>query len=378
MRNKRFTLTREQVALLAQIRGKEVNNFAFKNGNVRIRLNPKEQKALKLEEFRNSSSKTVAISENVSNEELKKLCDLYSKEEIGVMIEHRENIKPIELLDIEIPPSDKDRNVGILLMSDWHADETVRASTVLNKNEYNSDIASKRIKMFFANTVKMLKKRPVDELIIGCLGDLIGGWIHEELAQTNSMTPMEGSLFVKTHIVSGLKLISDNLPDLERITFVGICGNHSRTTKKMQFANGYALSYEYFMYKDIEATCAVMGLNNIIFDIPQSEFAYIQCMGRKLLFAHGHQFKYAGGVGGIYPSMLRWYSKLNQTIKIDKAFIGHWHTIINIKEVVVNGTIKGFDAYAMGKGLPYEEPQQTFLILNDKRGFILHTPIFCD
>ena len=135
MRNKRFTLTREQVALLAQIRGKEVNNFVFKNGNVRIRLNPKEQKALKLGEFRHSGSESVAISENVSNEELKKLCDLYSKEEIGVMIEHRENIKPIELLDIEIPPSDKDRNVGILLMSDWHADETVRASTVLNKND---------------------------------------------------------------------------------------------------------------------------------------------------------------------------------------------------------------------------------------------------
>ena len=55
MRNKRFTLTREQVTLLAQIRGKEVNNFVFKNGNVRIRLTPKEQKALRLGEFRNSS-----------------------------------------------------------------------------------------------------------------------------------------------------------------------------------------------------------------------------------------------------------------------------------------------------------------------------------
>ena len=53
MRNKRFTLTREQVALLAQIRGKEVNNFVFKNGNIRIRLNVKEQKALKLGDFKN-------------------------------------------------------------------------------------------------------------------------------------------------------------------------------------------------------------------------------------------------------------------------------------------------------------------------------------
>lgn len=378
MPNNQVRLDKAQVEKLRQMRGVSSLHANFKRGKARFRLTLKEQKELSVGIYKEENLIYAPISENISNEVLTKLCDLYSKDEIDVMIEHRENLAPIELLDIVIPPSDKDRNVGILLMSDWHADEVVRASTVLNKNEYNSEIASQRIKMFFANAVKMLRKRPVDELIIGCLGDLIGGWIHDELSQTNSMTPMEGSLFVKTHIISGLKLLNDCLPELERITFVGICGNHSRTTKKMQFSNGYALSYEYFMYKDIESTCHMMGMNKIIFDIPQSEFAYIQCMGRKLLFAHGHQFKYAGGVGGIYPSMLRWYSKLNQTIKIDKAFIGHWHTIINIKEVVVNGSIKGFDAYAMGKGLAYEEPQQTFLILNDKRGFILHTPIFCD
>lgn len=376
MRNKRFVLNREQIRQLSEFRGREVKNLALKNGNVRIRLTPKEQAALGFGDFKDIN--TLGYDSLDNDEIIKKICDLYSKEEMCVMIEHKENPRPIELLDIVIPPSDKDRNVGILLISDWHADEVVKASTVLNKNEYNSEIASKRIKMFFANSVKMLRKRPVNELIIGCLGDLIGGWIHDELAQTNSMTPMEGSLFVKTHVLSGLKLINDSLPDLERITFLGICGNHSRTTKRMQFANGYALSYEYFMYKDIEETCKMMGLNKIVFNIPQSEFAYIQCMGKRLLFAHGHQFKYAGGVGGIYPSMLRWYSKLNQTIKIDKAFLGHWHTIINIKELAVNGSIKGYDAYSMGKGLAYEDPQQTLIILNEKRGFILHTPIFCD
>lgn len=61
---------------------------------------------------------------------------------------------------------------------------------------------------------------------------------------------------------------------------------------------------------------------------------------------------------------------MNQTIKIDKAFIGHYHTSIYTKEVCVNGSLKGFDAFAMGHGLAFEEPQQTYVILNEKRGFI--------
>ena len=47
-------------------------------------------------------------------------------------------------------------------------------------------------------------------------------------------------------------------------------------------------------------------------------------------------------------------------------------------DVIVNGSIKSYDAYAIGHGLAYEPAQQAFTILNEKRGFILFTPIFVD
>ena len=121
-----------------------------------------------------------------------------------------------------------------------------------------------------------------------------------------------------------------------------------------------------------------MGLTKFEFIIPEGDLAYLDIYGKKILFAHGFQFRTAGGVGGIYPSMLRWFGKMNQVIKIDKAFIGHYHTSIYTKEVCVNGSLKGYDAFAMGHGLPYEEPQQTYVILNEKRGFIFYSPIFAD
>ena len=329
------------------------------------------------EASRAGAAQTVEI---VVDPLIAELQSLYSEEEIQGIIGLKKDSAPVEL--VEIPNKKKceldEGNTGFLIASDWHADEVVKPSTVLGKNEYNKDIAEQRIKNFFANAVYMIKKKPVDNLVVGLLGDMIGGYIHDELAQTNSMSPMQGINLVKSLIISGLKKIHDELPDLQQITVVGICGNHTRTTRKLQFSNGFAMSFEFFMYKDIEQTLTLMGLSKFNFIIPESEFAYIDVYGKKILFAHGHQFRSAGGIGGIYPAMFRWYSKMNQTIKIDKAYIGHYHSSIYTKEVCVNGSLKGYDAFALGHGLAYEEPQQTYVILNEKRGFIFYSPIFAD
>ena len=63
--------------------------------------------------------------------------------------------------------------------------------------------------------------------------------------------------------------------------------------------------FEYFLYKDIEQTLTLMGLTKFEFIIPESEFAYLDIYGRKILMCHGHQVKSAGGVGGLFPPMLR-------------------------------------------------------------------------
>ena len=301
---------------------------------------------------------------------------VFTEDELTGFVKMKSDPSLLQLVELKAKPESKSGNIGILIASDWHYEETVRASTVLGKNEFNADIAEVRAKNFFVNAVATMKHKPIDELIFGCIGDFIGGFIHEELQQTNSASPMAAISKVKGVLLSGIKYMLDELPELTRMTFIGICGNHSRTTRKMQFANGFDLNHEYFMYKDMQEMCSVLGLSKVEFIIPESEFAYMDVYGKKLLFCHGHQFRSAGGVGGIYPSMFKWFGRMNQVVPIDKAFIGHYHTSIWTKEVCVNGSLKGYDAFAIGKGLNYEEPQQTYCILNESRGFIFYTPIF--
>ena len=328
--------------------------------------------------------KTVPTAQEQPQQEVNPLIaelqSLYTEDELKGIIGLKKDAAPVELVEIKGKEKSTldEENTGFLILSDFHAEEVVKPSTVLGMNEFNLEISERRIKNYFSNAIYMLKKKPVDTLVLAVLGDMIGGYIHDELMQTNELSPMEAIAFVKKLLISGFKAIHDELPEIKKFVMVGITGNHTRTTRKLQFSNGFAMNHEYFMYKDIEQTLTLMGLTKFQFVIPEGDFAYLDIYGRKILFCHGFQFKSAGGIGGIYPPMLRWFGKMNQTIKIDKAFIGHWHQSIYTKEVCVNGSLKGMDAFAMGHGLAYEEPQQAYVILNKKRGFIFYSPIFCD
>ena len=70
------------------------------------------------------------------------------------------------------------------------------------------------------------------QVVLGILGDIINGWIHEELVQTNSMKPMEAISMAKSLIVSGIKMLNEKL-NVDKITVVCVVGNHARTTRKI-------------------------------------------------------------------------------------------------------------------------------------------------
>lgn len=284
-----------------------------------------------------------------------------------------------EINPVSNPNSGKSTSVVIALLSDVHIDETVKPETVMGLNEYNAEIGKARVEGFFINLAKLIshsqKNYNINELILAGLGDFIGGWIHDELQQTNSMSPLSAVSYIQAIIVSGLKYLHENL-DVEKIRFIGVVGNHSRLTKKNQYANATEVNLEFFMYKTIENTCRELGLNKIDFIIPQAEAAIVEVFGKRLFFTHGTNIKYGGGIGGIIVPVSRWFANTSKAFKIDFAFIGHFHQSLFTKRFCINGSVKGVDAYAVGKMLDLESAQQSMIILNEKRGFTQYSPIF--
>ena len=106
--------------------------------------------------------------------------------------------------------------------------------------------------------------------------------------------------------------------------------------------------------------------------------AIINIFGKKYGFVHGNGFRFMGGIGGLYIPLLKYFSRLSATFGIERLFFGHYHTTIDIKQAVGNGSFKGYDSYAMGKALDYEPPQQSLVLLNERRGFTNFQPIYLD
>lgn len=323
----------------------------------------------------NNESKIVAV---VKSEEQKKLEAIINSDDYKGFIKAKEieNL-PFEKYSFNVTTKKGKSKYAIALFSDAHIEETVKSDSVLGLNEYNIEIAEERIQKYFVNLVKALNEDHVEKLVFASLGDTISGYIHEELAQNNSLTPLEATFKAQNLIYNGLEYIVNN-SSVKHVKFIGIVGNHSRTTKKMQHANGHVMSYEWLMYKNIEKEIELSGLP-IEVEIPNSEMAVLQTSdGKKYMFMHGFQIKTAGvsTVCGIYPALNRLSLKLDRNFHQDKIYIGHFHSCISIPNATVNGSIIGFNAYSLSNGFSYEEPAQMYELF-DENGLILTRKIYC-
>ena len=300
-----------------------------------------------------------------------------------VVDEEYENFKAArqteyKIFKIDKPETSDGFRYAIALFSDAHIDETVNPDSVLGLNEYDTEIAKERVSAYFANLATCLKRDAVSDLYFASLGDTISGFIHPHLEQENGMTPQEAVLFGQSLIVSGLKYLREKLPAVS-ITFIGISGNHSRTTKKIQASNGYKLSYEWIMYHNVKQICEGLELD-IEFIIPESELALIETPDNKrYIFCHGFQVqsKGTGTVAGIYPALQRLAMKWQKVFQQDKIFLGHYHTNVSIPTATVNGSIIGYNAFALSNGMGYEEPAQQYEVYDSEIGQLLSRKIYC-
>lgn len=345
--------------------------------NLKVNMRPRltEEEYATLLELRHAVKNATKTQVNEKKKPIEKNIDKDYEE----FLELTKQKNQFEIFDIKQKYTYTGRQtVAIAQFSDQHIDEIVKSEIVLGMNEYNLDIAKSRFENHFYKLNKLINHHKehysIRQVVLLFQGDTIGGWIHAELQQTNGISPNEAIYIAKSLYISGIKYLHENL-DVDEITIVCVCGNHGRETKKVQHANHNDTNKEYWMYREIKSICEMMGLTKVNFIIPNAEMTIISLFDKKYLVAHGHQFKYIGGIGGIFPSMLRWFSGMAKTLGVEAAFIGHWHQSIFTKRVIVNGSLKGYDAYALSKNLEYEKPSQNLTLLDSEFGLCNFQPI---
>ena len=379
MADMRYRLDEQEMRFLCSLRGKDIKNYKKADGGQKYRVKLTNEERDIIEKSRAGGGlKNTYIGPEVDLVELQRLQS--KEEEMNKVLEALKISGGVEIHEIAPHPSDQDRQtIPIVQFSDWHVEESVNKDSVLGMNEYNPEIAKERADSVIFQMCKIIShhqaKYNINSVVIALLGDFIGGWIHEELMQTNSEAPLAAIRTARNLLLSGLKHMHENLK-VEKIFVVCIGGNHSRTSRKIQYSNFSDVSLEYGMYLDLQEICKQMGLTKFEFIIPKAQLAVVSLLNKKILFAHGYEFKYHGGIGGIYPPMLRWFFKISKSLKVDKAFLGHWHQPIFTEQCVVNNSLKGYDAYAMDKGMDFQPPSQNLILLDSRYGFCMYQQVF--
>lgn len=268
---------------------------------------------------------------------------------------------------------------AVVLASDWHVEEVVEPESVSFLNEYNLKISERRVKKFFDGIIwnvehhRASKKIVIRDLVLWLGGDLMTGYIHEELVETNELSPTETMLWLLPLLKDGIKTVLDVLK-LETITIPCSYGNHGRVTEKSRISSGYANSFEWLMYNVLRDS--FKPDNRVKFEITASSHQYVQVYNRMLHFHHGDSLRYNGGVGGLGVPLLKRVPNWDLVKKADVHNIGHFHTLLDYGNAVVNGSLIGFGAYAQSIGAKPEPPQQAMYYVDSTRGKCMTTAIW--
>lgn len=268
--------------------------------------------------------------------------------------------------------------VAVAVASDWHIEERIDPATVNGLNSYDLNIGAERSERFFKNLLKLVQIQRsginIDTLVLAILGDIITGYIHEELMEENQLSPTEALLYSKSLLCNGIDFLLKH-GDFKKLIIVFSIGNHGRTTKKKRIATAAKNSFEWLMYNVIVNEYSKN--KKIEFVLGTSYHSWVTLFNNyKIRFHHGDSIRYWGGVGGITIPVNKAIAQWNKTQTADLDVFGHFHQFFDGGNFICNGSMIGYNPFAISIKAPFEPPKQAFFLVDRKRGKTIVAPIF--
>jgi hypothetical protein len=260
---------------------------------------------------------------------------------------------------------------AVALLSDVHAGEVVRRTSAVD-NYYSPAICRLRLGRYFAGLIWLIQNNrtwaDIRDLVLWFGGDMVTGHIHDELAET-SQSAIETITWLEPLLVSGVRTVAIEAD--VKVKLVCSYGNHGRDTQKIRRATGAEHSYEWGMYQRL-----ARQLPDVEVLADKGGHQYLDVYGRTLHFHHGDEIRYGGGVGGIMIPGNKAVAAWDRVRVSDVHHFGHYHQYLDAGRVVFNGSLKGYDSFAMSIKAAPEIAQQAFYVYDAKRGRCACSPVW--
>lgn len=241
--------------------------------------------------------------------------------------------------DISIKRNNKDENLGIIHLSDLHLNERVD----IKSNEYNWEIASKRLKKFIDKCLDLFSTNNVSNVLVVGTGDFLNSDRRLDELMTNSDNRAKASVLAYKLIRSVLLHISQ----FYKVTYTFVCGNESRIDQDIQnskilVSNNFDYMIGLHLYTFFED---FKNVNVILPNNPEEQI--IKVFNEYILLVHGHK-----GIGtDIDNSISKIISKYSRTegINISYVLYGHIHSALISDNFSRSGSLVGDNEYSFNK-----------------------------
>jgi hypothetical protein len=268
-----------------------------------------------------------------------------------------------------------------LMLSDLHLDEVVYADQLMGMNAYDREIARMRLERTAHNFVKVCRDYwsglTYDGVVICLGGDIFSGDIHDELKETNADTIIGSVDYWIDPLADVIRLVAD---EFGRVHVPVVVGNHGRTTRKPRAKFRARSNFDWLVGRTLQR--AFRSDDRVTFDVSESADCRIPSYDKFVMLTHGDQATGGSGIGGIWPPLMRLDARKRQrqeavNLGYDLLVMGHWHSLVYGPSFIVNGSLKGYDEYAMVSNFSFEQPQQAAWLMVPEHGKTWTAPIFC-
>lgn len=312
-----------------------------------------------------------------------------SQERVGELEQILERYTAVSPGDVSVPGwcrpkanAKAHHATALLMLSDLHLDEVVDLDEMSGMNEYSRAIAERRLKAVVDGAVRLCHDYvagvEIDGIVVALNGDILTGDIHDELARTNEAPPMASITHWVPLLASAIRHLADEFGQV----FVPCTdGNHDRFYHRIPAKRRAESSLAWVLYNWLAES--LRDDDRITFRVTTAPGQVYPIYSTVFHQTHGDGFRGGGGIGGIYPPMLKYLLNMDSMWSqnghvIDCHLLGHWHQYKTGENFIVNGSMKGYDEYARSKGFAFEPPRQALAIVTPERGITMQMPVYAD
>jgi predicted phosphodiesterase len=276
--------------------------------------------------------------------------------------------------------------VPTLMLSDLHFGEVVFANQVNGVNQYNTEIAKRRLRRAVEGSIRLLRQTlapgEFGGMVVVLGGDMVEGVIHDEIRDTVDETVMQAVITLHDELVPHLKVLCD---EFGRLHVPCVAGNHGRLDRKPRQKNGPALNFDWLLYQFIARTIGSDAAyrDRITFQIPEGYECSYRIHGLRYMLTHGDAFKGGNGITGPLLPWMRGNLKASKSysamgLPYDVLVQGHWHQLRYLRSIIVNGSLVGYNEYAAKNHFDFETPQQALWLTHPTRGLTFQEAVFAE